>query len=558
MNSFISSFKPLLLALALIACFESTVFFLLRPDDVGRSNYFGFNYLTPEHNHRFIISEKLRQLSSLSPDIVQVGDSSGYFGVKPTTVMRYLKGLSYVNISCCANTGYDGYYAIADYMFTHTRSIKYLVLYISLTNLPRNDLTQGDKSTGDVAQSFDSVWADFMPPSTALRFQVTNALYNGFGWIRPLSEDAAPTPYYRKLAAGFKESRGWALESDIRKMPEAQENYWKGVCGDGIFNESYYHANDILGHPYSLPLMQYNRFAALAEKHNATLIIMAQPFPCSINSQVLQERVKEIAEIKELHPNVIVIPKGLFEHWPKEYFTIIPHLRTGYEEANSERVGRTLAAALGISPPGLEQPPYYSLSVADQKVSPVWQSTHFTGKDWVVEGAKVQALNSDKTELIEATENGWHRLMANHLTLPKSQTAYVFSILFKVSGARAVELEMVDGIRPGQYGTAVCNPAKQETLRTGDIIDADMEVLPDGWYRCWASMTFNGTTAGYSIAINKDNSSLYEGDGKASLILREALLQPGARVMGDIQAQAALSGVIAEDVRNPTLAFPRR
>ena len=140
MRSFISSFKPLLAAALLILGIEGTIAVTRRPSFVERTDYLTLSFGHSENGADYVIYQKLNRLPLTSADIVQVGDSSGFHGVKPDVVMRYLGGLQYVNLSCCAGTGYDGYYALARTALRHMRHPKALVLYVSMNNLPRPDL----------------------------------------------------------------------------------------------------------------------------------------------------------------------------------------------------------------------------------------------------------------------------------------------------------------------------------------------------------------------------------------------------------------------------------
>ncbi len=47
-------------------------------------------------------------------------------------VNEYLpKGIKYINMSCCANMGYRGFYAVMDYFSARNKEMKYFVLYKS-------------------------------------------------------------------------------------------------------------------------------------------------------------------------------------------------------------------------------------------------------------------------------------------------------------------------------------------------------------------------------------------------------------------------------------------
>src|SRR6185437_11667171 len=174
MNSFISSFRPFLAAAAAILAIEATVYAIERPNFVTRSNYLDWNYLSPEYTHKMIIYEKLRDFADASPDIIQVGDSTGLYGIRPQTVMRHLGGLTYVNLSCCAGTGFEGDYDIAKLVMERSGSVKVLVLYI--TGLPADSERKENVDGGAtrIHAAFESPWALLSPPSQSLRQAVTS------------------------------------------------------------------------------------------------------------------------------------------------------------------------------------------------------------------------------------------------------------------------------------------------------------------------------------------------------------------------------------------------
>src|SRR5438132_6706561 len=103
MRSFIFNFRAVLLALGVIAATEGVCALALRPGLVERTNV---GLLDLFHNS--VLFGKLGAFADSSPDIIQVGDSSGFHGVRPGVVMQDLGVPKYVNLSCCANTGYRG------------------------------------------------------------------------------------------------------------------------------------------------------------------------------------------------------------------------------------------------------------------------------------------------------------------------------------------------------------------------------------------------------------------------------------------------------------------
>src|SRR5215471_12193622 len=173
-SSFISAFKPILVAVAVIAGLEAGVTAIRRPNDVERSNFLTFGYLRPEV-HRLIVYEKLRAFGRSSPDIIQIGDSTGLYGVNSDLVTSHLGGLRYVNLSCCAHMGFDGYYAVAHFMLRRNPSIKAVVLYINAFNFI--DMNTEGSFAEPIQNSFDSLRSYVMPPSLALREEILKAVY---------------------------------------------------------------------------------------------------------------------------------------------------------------------------------------------------------------------------------------------------------------------------------------------------------------------------------------------------------------------------------------------
>ena len=88
MSSSIFSFRTIAAAAAVVGLVEGVCALALRPGLVERAND---GLLDPFHNS--LIFGKLAAFGQSSPDIIQVGDSSGFHGVRPEVVMSYLDGL---------------------------------------------------------------------------------------------------------------------------------------------------------------------------------------------------------------------------------------------------------------------------------------------------------------------------------------------------------------------------------------------------------------------------------------------------------------------------------
>src|ERR1700736_7076009 len=252
MSSSIFSFRTLAIAAVLVGLIEGVCALALRPGFVERANL-GLLDLFEDG----VIFGKLARFADSSPDVIQVGDSSGFHGVRPELVMPYLGGLKYVNLSCCASTGYRGYYGIADFMLRRNPGIKAVVLYVSLNNLPRADLIEGQHQLGEFIQNSLTTPFSYLSPATiALRQRIVDVMdRKGQAKI-----DAIFTAALRQSA---REHNGWWPEHDRRLAGEKRVEYWRQTCGaSGVAvqnDDETFYGND----KQSYMLSEFQRFASL-------------------------------------------------------------------------------------------------------------------------------------------------------------------------------------------------------------------------------------------------------------------------------------------------------
>ena len=180
MTSFISSFKPLGLAVGIILILEGLFSFMARGiAPQFRSNYYQLAYGEREWHAENLI--KLYDVAKTSADIVSFGDSSGLFGVQTRMVNEALQGATYLNMNLSADLGFDGYgYGMKYYRQKHPES---KLFFLSLT--PHStplDFGHG-LNTQSLYDNFLSVWQYLTPPVQSWRIPVTNWLYYGrYDW----------------------------------------------------------------------------------------------------------------------------------------------------------------------------------------------------------------------------------------------------------------------------------------------------------------------------------------------------------------------------------------
>jgi hypothetical protein len=529
-SSFTSAFKPILVAIGVIAAVEAAVMVLRHPDDVERSNFLTFSYLRPEIGQRLIVYEQLHAFGQSSPDIIQIGDSSGFYGVNPDIVERYLGGLSYVNLSCCTVLGFGGHYAIAHFMLRHNPSIKAVVLYVTPFDFFASN---ADNSFAEPVQnSFDSLRSYIMPPSIALRREITEATYTLAGMAGSSPNDNRDL---ERLLRFVRDNKGWLPENDIRLSGRALDEYWHGICGpEHLYLQNdgeQYYSHDLLRGRQSRLTIDIARLADLAARYRAKLILIAQALPCAFAGTAFDARARDLDRLRSEYPNLVVVPSPPFFRLPTDMFSSIAHLRVGNEIANSRRVGLAVAHALGapaILGDGAAIDPEPPFPIADKNTPLTWSTDRFDDPAWMKE--EVTTLpTADGTRITESTAFGSHRIRTQVSGIEPSRP-YIFSILVKPGPNRTLWFELADGGQPDNDGRTYFDLDRLSSSRAGNIIDLDIEALPDGWFRCWASMRFHGNSVAANVVLGAKTAVLYKGDGESSITIRKAALRPGARL----------------------------
>jgi hypothetical protein len=497
MSSFIFSFRAVLLALGVIAATEGVCALALRPGIIERSK---FNLL--DRFHSAVIFGKLDDFADSAPDIVQVGDSSGFHGVRPDIVMRYLGGLRYVNLSCCAALGYRGYYGIADFMLRRNPGIKAVVLYVSLNNLPRADLIDGQHQLGAFIQnSLTTPFASLSPATVALRQRIVDAM-------EKKGQAKTDAVFTHDMRASARAHNGWWAEHDRRMTGERRTAFWREVCGPTgvkVWNDQpSYYAPD--GQSYTLAELE--RFALLTQHHGAKLIVLFHPFSCpEVEGNFIEARRADIRTLVERHHNVIALPEQMMESWPTEEFASADHLRVGYDEENGKRVGKVLARALGIAPKNGGP-----VTESEKSAETIDAGALAITENWHAEGAGLVEGEGPARRVIETVGPGVHYVERSRRGLTPGKIVRL-AFYAKAIGARGVFVELRTG---GRRGGGYCDLPGGTAQRDGDMLDAGIEPAPQGWWRCWVAMPVEAPDATLRLSLmNERLDPFYSGDGES-------------------------------------------
>lgn len=354
MSSSISHFKGWIAAIAAFLLIEGTILVVAAPNPLDRTNFLQMSFGSTALQRHFVF-RKIREFADSKPTIVQVGDSSGFFGIDPRVVMKHLPdGFNYLNMSCCANLGFNGYYNLLDFMAQRNDSIRYMVLHITPYTMPRPELWDADGANiwgvpelnvfgSAVHDEFLSIKRIFHIPSLAYRQPATDAINNVtplFYLMAALKGEKANigpmypfnSPIYIEFINTFRESHGWTPESDVRGGVYAVE------C-DVPAPESF----DIHTMRYKTYIEQvFESFTALAKRHNAKLVIVFQPVGCIFGTGTKHAKAREAIErFKVAHPEV-AIPFPLIETWPVELFSVPAHVVRERTDLIGNRLGLAL------------------------------------------------------------------------------------------------------------------------------------------------------------------------------------------------------------------------
>ncbi len=359
----VRAFRPWLAAGLVIAIVELIVTWLGVSPKIDRTNFLQFSFARPDPLQRLIVFHKIKAFENSSPTIVQSGDSSGFYGIDPRLVMSHLPPeANYLNMSCCANLGYSGYYNVLDLMAAKNPSIKYMVLHITPYTMPRPELWDEDganlwgtldlKVFGDaIYREFMGFWQSFYLPSMALRPEVTSGAYY-LGPLLDKFQTAAPqlpagseppvdflrartgnAPYLEFLE-NFKKSSGWTPETDVRGGVYASE------CD--VPTPTFFNLRTLSRKTYLEEV--FESFAALAARHGTTLVVVFQPVACVAGAKSA-EASAIIDNFRKEHPEVI-IPFPFIETWPADLFSVPAHIKREHTDLVGDRLGIALGTIL--------------------------------------------------------------------------------------------------------------------------------------------------------------------------------------------------------------------
>jgi hypothetical protein len=341
----LKALRPFGLAALAIVCFELLIH-LLGTNGRFNTDFFDFSPLRPDVMQKHVLYDKLELLFQDTPaDIVQVGDSSGFYGVIPEDVTAGAGGLSYLNLNCCADAGWDGYYQAGVMAVRRPSTPKMLVLHITpiwgplstswapgLAELMRNYLVQ------------EMWWHRVRPPSAGYRLRLTNLVYHDewldeFPYDKPADQPGYPS--LRQWRAEMAATRGWI------PLPRAYpDTYLTAPAILPCTIEHSYSRSSYFGLHRDDGLYRHlSRFAELTRQHGVRFALITNPLPCRMDDRALIDDVaRQLDRFRRDYPDAVV-PFEFFRTAERSGFRDRWHLNEAAATVHSRRIGEALRAA---------------------------------------------------------------------------------------------------------------------------------------------------------------------------------------------------------------------
>ncbi len=345
MSSYILHFKEWIVAITAILVIEGMLQAAFHPSRFDTTNFLQFSYARDETPQRLFMYHKLSTFADSNPTIVQSGDSSGFYGIEPAAIERYLPpGVSYLNLSCCANLGFNGYYNVFHLMAERNKGLRYFVLHITPYTLPRPELWNDDGAAlwGDPAIKVfgDAIYTEFMgprhflyPPSLAFRRIVSDRAFYLNGLLGRLDRPLLNNDQYLEFLRIYKDTRGWMPESDARNGVYATE------CE--IPESEFFDVRHLAWKTYTEEVL--DAYADLARKYDKVLVIVFQPVACVLGTGQGSAKTRQaLHRFRAEHPEV-EIPFPLITTWPTDLFSVPAHIVHQHTQMLAERLGPAMA-----------------------------------------------------------------------------------------------------------------------------------------------------------------------------------------------------------------------
>jgi hypothetical protein len=326
---------PVLCAIGIAGVIELAIQLRYRPSFWQKTTWLMHDPYRNEIFDRGELYLRLSHLENSDPDIISVGDSSGFFSLQSTVVNRYTRGLKFISLNTGANQAYIGYQGIAEYMLRRSRNLKYVILYVFPQLLPQETVFAAADLAPITYDDLVSLKSSVTPPSAFLSPYAKRWLFEGraFSAGEPLSNHLPSL----QLQTTVDDTLGWLPEFDVRyDRVDGRSPFYPDTRGAwynhlGLTDPSSINAN-------------LDEFASMVQSYGAQLVVAFAPISARAvvpGDPNVPGADQALARFQREHPYVkFLFP--LITRWGIEKFGMYNHISREYTFLSSERLGKAL------------------------------------------------------------------------------------------------------------------------------------------------------------------------------------------------------------------------
>jgi hypothetical protein len=327
---------PVLFALALAGLIELGLQLKYHPDFWQKTTWLVHDPYRGESFDRVMLYERLSNLADSQPDIISVGDSSGFFGLQSNIVNRYTNGARYLSLNTGANYAYLGYRSVAEYMLRRPDShIKWVVIYAYPQLLPEEYIISLADLAPYVHDTLVGPLSMLTPPSAFLSPYVKFKAFDDYNWH--YGQPMMNQPPALQLGAQVKQAMGWLPEFDVRTDRVNGQFPFFTDARSGILPRLG------LATDSSIDAV-YDDFNRMVKRYGAHLAIAFAPISERAilpRERYISESEAAMARFSAAHPDVkFLFP--IISRWRPEKFGQPNHVSREYTFLSSMRLGRAL------------------------------------------------------------------------------------------------------------------------------------------------------------------------------------------------------------------------
>jgi len=317
---------------------------VLAPPGLYNTDFFDFSPMKPDVLQKHVIYDKNEIVLRDTPTTaIQIGDSSGFYGVIPNEVTA-TAGISYLNMSCCGDTGWEGYYYEAVLAMRRSPTPRLLVLHVTPFWGPLDHRFRGRKGLAALMGDYlvqEMWWHRVRPPSAGYRLRLTNLAYFGV-WLDDFVYDShAEQPHYpsiKEWRAKFEQNRGWV------PLPWAiDDTYLTAKSVQPCTIEAAYSEDIWLRLARDDGLYRYlARFAELAKRFDTRFVLVTNPLPCTVQyDSVVDDIERQLSKFRYDYPSALV-PFRFLREADRAAFSDRWHLNPTGAREHSRQIGNAL------------------------------------------------------------------------------------------------------------------------------------------------------------------------------------------------------------------------